>query len=665
MRSLLCTIRSLIPSLLNALLAICVLTGASWAQAVEIRPDQPKLRLDSELRYWPGLRPNPGPAIKAYREGLFSTEPSTVSHGFGHAREMWFAVEVKNDSFDDGRAGDPFVLVYDAPVVVGYRLFLVRQDGLTENLVDYSVYRPFAPTDYAVNRLRSPEFQLAPGEQVTVLAHLQLGMVSISSLHLSRPDTLQKDSLNWASTMTAFYAFSFSCLLLGVGFQIAMRHLIGSLYVAVLLILLIGLANSDMLMFRFLFPDQPLVHRSSTYGVFLALSGTLCLLVSERIRPPHQPRPMNSKALVWMAVLSVLGFLCTFIVETELYIYASFVFCAIALIFNIFVPEEVWQREDNPHVGVKYLSFGTFLCAGAMMVWTVLGWNSELIGFRAVVKLAYVVMMLLIMTFLTGNLIVLRRRHLAAVDARVDALEREAERSKQLLETERAYFRARETAAARQRQLATASHDIRQPLMSLRTTFDALALDLDQTARDRLKDAFTYLENLSKSYVDGSEPDTDESDEDEAPFQAEEYALSVPLNTVHHMFNGEAVSKGLRLRVVESTLTTTAPPMVLMRILTNLVSNGLKYTTQGRVLLGVRRSGPEIWICDTGGGMNAEEIERFKQAYKKGTSSDGHGLGLSVCFELAAANNMALEVRSKPGEGTIFTLSLAEHNPPD
>ena len=182
-----------------------------------------------------------------------------------------------------------------------------------------------------------------------------------------------------------------------------------------------------------------------------------------------------------------------------------------------------------------------------------------------------------------------------------------------------------------------------------------------------MKEAFNYLEVLSKSYVDGTGPDLDDMDDAQsspsAPEALESYALSVPLNTVQHMFNGEAVSKGLQLRVVGSSLITTAPPIVLMRILTNLVSNGLKYTTQGAVLLGVRRSGPSIWVCDTGPGMSPKEIEHFKQAYHKGQASEGHGLGLSVCFELARTNDLTLTIRSVPGRGTVFVLSMASHRP--
>lgn len=667
MHLFLCTIRLTIPSLIIALLVSCALTGTALAQLVDITPSQSKVGLDAELRYWASLGPVPGPAIKAYRAGEFSREKETATHGFGHAPEMWFALELRNDSFDDGRVGDPFVIVYDAPAIVGYRLFLVREDGLTENLVDFSVYERFNPADHVVNRLRSPEVLIAPGEQVTIMAHLQLGLAPISTLHVYRPDALTGDSLMWASSLTAFYAFCLSCLVIGFGFQVAMRSLVGVIYIALFVIFLAALANSDMLIFRFVMPDNPWLFRATSYAIFSALAAALCALVGEGMHTPGEPRHWVSRLMMALCGIAVLGFLATFFVETDIYIYLAFGLCAIALAVNIFLPDSFRSSVDNPNVGIRLVSAAAFLSAGFVMMWSLFGWHTEWLGFRALLKLSYGLLMITAMAFLTGNLIVLRLRHLSAVEARVEALEAEAEKSRQLLETERAYVRARETAAARQRQLATASHDIKQPLLSLRTTFDTLAIGMEQSIRDRLREAFTYLETLSKSYVDGTVPENTEKPLEKADTtpetETEVYALSVPLHTVQQMFNGEAVSKGLSLRVADTSLQTTAPPIVLMRILTNLVSNALKYTDKGGVLIGVRRDGPTIWICDTGRGMTSQELARFQQAYAKGKTSTGHGLGLSVCFDLAAANDMPLDITSTVGRGTVFSLSLAAHGP--
>ncbi|MEM7303481.1 MAG: ATP-binding protein [Pseudomonadota bacterium] len=155
---------------------------------------------------------------------------------------------------------------------------------------------------------------------------------------------------------------------------------------------------------------------------------------------------------------------------------------------------------------------------------------------------------------------------------------------------------------------------------------------------------------------------TDNYDSERAtPERADEaYPLSVVLGTVEQMFFEEAISKGLKLRFVDCSLETGLPPIVLMRILTNLISNAVKYTEQGRVMLGVRRSAnsANIHVYDTGPGMSEMQIQRLRQEHQKGDQTSGHGLGLAVCFELALQNDLDLDYCSIEGKGSLFRLSV-------
>jgi signal transduction histidine kinase len=117
--------------------------------------------------------------------------------------------------------------------------------------------------------------------------------------------------------------------------------------------------------------------------------------------------------------------------------------------------------------------------------------------------------------------------------------------------------------------------------------------------------------------------------------------------------------------MVDSSLCVRTSPIVLMRIMSNLVSNAVKYTHRGKVLIGVRRSGVKAVLCvaDTGPGMSENDLARFREAYQKGESSEGHGLGLSVCFDLARQHGLELAVNSVPGRGTQFRLGVPRVEP--
>ena len=102
------------------------------------------------------------------------------------------------------------------------------------------------------------------------------------------------------------------------------------------------------------------------------------------------------------------------------------------------------------------------------------------------------------------------------------------------------------------------------------------------------------------------------------------------------------------------------PPLALMRIVSNLVSNAVKYTEQGSVLAGVRHGagGVSLQVLDTGRGMTSEDLDHFRQAWSLGETSTGHGLGLSICHEMAAQHGLDLSVTSVPGQGTVFLLRI-------
>ena len=112
--------------------------------------------------------------------------------------------------------------------------------------------------------------------------------------------------------------------------------------------------------------------------------------------------------------------------------------------------------------------------------------------------------------------------------------------------------------------------------------------------------------------------------------------------------------------MVPSTLEVDVPPLVLMRITSNLVSNAVKYTRSGGVVFGIRRrqGQPVLTVCDTGPGMSEENIEAFRAEGVKGDQSEGHGLGLAVCYRLALEHGLSLGLTSRPGAGTTAELTL-------
>lgn len=654
-----CTkLRAVIGALLVWL--ICALPTA----ALDLTSYRSAVDLTRQLRFAADPTADLSTMLERFRAGTFSDALSVDMLATNYAPEVWAAVEIFNDTLDDGRAPDPYALLLDLPLVSEVDLYLVHEDGLTESLLSYSIFAPFDPAQHSVTRLRSAELQIAPQARAVVMANLKFGPFHSFRLHLQTPSEIESSGLNAGIGVTAFYAFSIACLLFFVAFFVALKDWMSLLYATLYLIGLGLIAYIDGLLFRFLYPLRPDLQSAVGFFLVFALSGAGFLLAGHGLSHYALRLAQWVRAL---ALLSLAGFLMSLASPGTYVAFLSYVLLGI-MFAVVPVGTSAWRQsrgttQTTALVLMVITTVAILVVVGALAT----GWLQQIVPLPLAIKAIYAAALLATLTNFAAHILAIRREHAQAVAARIDALEQEAKRSQELLEAEKNYSRARDLARLRQRQLATASHDLKQPLTSLRMTLDSLGGQMDPALRSRMAEAFDYMEALSGEYLrdaaraeDAGEHEDDPSPPLDTPEAEDPYPLSLILQTLHQMFQQEAISKGLRLTVVASSIQTTLPPLVLMRIVSNLVSNAVAHTETGRVLAGVRRrpTGAEIQICDTGQGMNAAEIARFAEAGQKGEKSQGHGLGLAVCHALAAEHGLDLTVRSVPGRGTVFRLII-------
>ncbi len=123
-----------------------------------------------------------------------------------------------------------------------------------------------------------------------------------------------------------------------------------------------------------------------------------------------------------------------------------------------------------------------------------------------------------------------------------------------------------------------------------------------------------------------------------------------------------AEAKGLRLRVLESSAVTTSDPGLLRSVVQNLLSNAIRYTLQGGVVIGVRRRGDRalLMVADSGVGIPpALQQEVFREFTRVGeVEADGMGLGLAISRRLARLLGGDIALTSRPGQGSCFAVDL-------
>lgn len=211
--------------------------------------------------------------------------------------------------------------------------------------------------------------------------------------------------------------------------------------------------------------------------------------------------------------------------------------------------------------------------------------------------------------------------------------------------------------------LSAASHDLRQPVQALRllngalrrTVTDRLALEMIESQQDSL-DAMT---NLLNSLLDISRLDAGAFEPN-----IEDFPLQSLIGRLAAEFSRQAQQKGLTFHADPCDATVRSDPNLLTEIIQNFVSNAVRYTRRGHVRLSCTREGNELSIAvsDTGIGIPEEELEKifveFHQVRREGRKKEGVGLGLSITRRLADLLGHTIEVRSKPGEGSCFSVRV-------
>jgi CheY-like chemotaxis protein/nitrogen-specific signal transduction histidine kinase len=210
--------------------------------------------------------------------------------------------------------------------------------------------------------------------------------------------------------------------------------------------------------------------------------------------------------------------------------------------------------------------------------------------------------------------------------------------------------------------LASASHDLRQPLHALNLFVAQLRTERDPEERARLASrieaAVGSMNELFAALLDMTKLDAGILDP-----HVTEFPIARLFQRIETTFADSAREKGLRLNVVPSTAWVKSDAILLERILLNLMSNAVRYTMRGGVAVGCRQrvSQVRIDVCDTGPGIpDGQRRAIFREFYQIGRQRQerrgGLGLGLAIVERLGHLLGHNVELESRPGRGSRFSV---------
>lgn len=296
-------------------------------------------------------------------------------------------------------------------------------------------------------------------------------------------------------------------------------------------------------------------------------------------------------------------------------------------------------------------------------------WHQRLFDYIALASLV-------LLTLLAGGWLLHQHgrrldRHNKSLEQRLQQLEYDLEASGKLLEQQK--LEAERANAAKSRFLAAASHDLRQPLHAL----SLFASDLQRQIRlnkieqlpqlsQQIQSSTEVISELLDSLLDLSRLDVAGI----SPHLAD-HRVSDIFSRLSTSFDRAALAKDLHLRFRDHGLCVFSDANLLERMLSNLISNAIRYTERGGILVSARTRGKQVLIevRDTGIGIPAEHqqaifVEFYQVDNAARESHKGLGLGLSIVDRLARALGLRLELRSRSGRGSCFGFLLPRGEAP-
>ncbi|MBB6521463.1 hybrid sensor histidine kinase/response regulator [Pseudoteredinibacter isoporae] len=269
----------------------------------------------------------------------------------------------------------------------------------------------------------------------------------------------------------------------------------------------------------------------------------------------------------------------------------------------------------------------------------------------------------LFVAFMTQIVVVFHRGNAQNIllSKRNEKLARNLDRQKQEAES---------VADSRNRFLAAASHDLRQPVQALNFFLSVLRSELHtekgQSVYDKVQKCTDGINELLNSILDLSRLDAEV-----VAFKKEPCCIGDILQDLNQQLRAQAEAKGLQLEIPESNQYVVSDAVFLRRILSNLMVNAITYTASGKVTVSLisEFGGLSVEIRDTGPGLNEEEQERvFEEFYQlhnpERDKRKGLGLGLSIVKRLCLLLDIPIRLNSQKGEGSCFTLLLTECSEP-
>ena len=588
---------------------------------------------------------------------------TTSTPHFGFTKDtIWLRASVQNKTPDL----DTWYIHVHENFLPNYTVYLQRSNGDLEVLESHSPNTPFSGRTIAFPELVTA-MKIAPEEHVTLYFAYASGGSSNISLSLETESSFAQNSMK--KTSKNYISYGMMLIVIAISFlslMILRRRVFLSYFLYVVVILLF-LMHSDGVTFQYFWPNAPKFN--NYFSIIIGLAFSIVPYDFARVFVSTKTfHPRLDKFIIFMMIITPTIMIPVAFIDAQLAKRVLMLLTLFALLIGTFAGVLASFKRFKE---VRFYVFAWVIGAGSGIVMNLRHFTDSAIGQH--VELDSIRMAILVDAIMMGLGVADRysqqiKERQAADEKSLSQAQQNLQLNDRLHDLEEQYRLAAELVQTRDAELKNTVHDLRQPLHALRLNVEKLRTSTGSTdsGSSDLDATFSYLENLianhmQQSIVPASQLQDVEVSHDNA------LRLSAILTSIHEMFLPDATAKGLDFRFIETRHNCDLEPIVLMRIITNIVSNAIKYTASGTILMGVR-SQPDalrIEIHDTGPGLTTEEFSKAKTRSVRLTNTedqvDGEGLGLNIANELAQKHGLELCILPNRRTGTSVLIKIPKN----
>lgn len=505
-------------------------------------------------------------------------------------------------------------------------------------------------------RFLAHEFSLQPGQQSQFLIRFGAGGQAAMAMDIVPLEAALAEQTRASVGIALFVATLLTLILVNFFHYLAVRRLAYLIYVFYEAFHIVYISHLEGFTFQYVWPSLPDWNADATPLIAAGglVIGNLFAMVFLDVR---RHAPILARLFQAFMVMAGVAFFATLLVSSRVGNQMLTPLLPASLGLSL-IAAAVMVRQGHYLARYFLVAWSLFAVGGLTWSGTLLGWFNLDVNVLTVYKVTIAIQAIVLSMGLADQFRRLQNQYNQTQASLIESLESRLKESRARLQLEIDNEQAMSALLEKSKQLAAASHDINQPIQSLRLAVEALDTQTeDKEATARLHRTLSHMESVLGSTLDVASQEIREGERKRA---LKSIVAGHLLRDLRDEFQAIATRKSLEIRAFDSQAVLVIRDQPLRRCLANLVSNALNNTDAGGILLGTRRRAGRLLfqVFDTGRGFASDETAEMLQPLARGATSTGHGLGLTIVREICEEYGWRLAIDSTPGAGSCVSIAV-------